>query len=341
VTASVDVAVVGAGVMGAATAWQLAAAGRRVVLLEQFALGHRRGSSHGTSRIFRFSYRTPAWVVMAQEALPRWRDLEVAAGEPLLRLTGGLDLGSEATANAAALEACGAAHAWLEPAEVSRRFPAVAVDDVALFSPDAGIVLGDRALAALLRLAVASGAEVRERVAVTRLAQDGAAVTADTSAGEVRADVVVIAAGAWAPALLATAGITLRAVPTRQTVVYFHVAGDIPSLVEWATPPRYALAAPGVGVKAGEHHVGPVTDPATAAAPDREAVARVAGWVAERFPAADPEPVAAETCLYTTTPDEGFVLERHGRVVVASPCSGHGFKFAPLIGERVAALATA
>jgi sarcosine oxidase len=109
--------------------------------------------------------------------------------------------------------------------------------------------------------------------------------------------------------------------------------------VEWSDPPRYALPDPDHGLKAAEHIVGPLTDPDEDGTVNQQSIDRVAEWVRYRFPNADPTPADAQPCLYTITNDENFILERHGKVVVGSPCSGHGFKFAPVIGQRLAGLA--
>jgi sarcosine oxidase len=111
--------------------------------------------------------------------------------------------------------------------------------------------------------------------------------------------------------------------------------------VDWGDPSIYGLPSPGQGIKVGEHIAGPTTDPEDEVGPDPAAVERLDAWVAERYPGAEATAHYAETCIYTNTPDEHFVLEHHGRIVVGSPCSGHGFKFAPLIGRRLAALAGA
>ena len=154
-----------------------------------------------------------------------------------------------------------------------------------------------------------------------------------------RAESVVVTAGSWARRLLSSAGIALDVRPTRETVAYFALDEVPPPVVEWGTPAIYALPDPGRGLKVGQHIAGPTTDPDDEGAPDAASVARLQTWVAERFPTADPRARRPETCLYTNTPDESFVLERHGNVVVGSPCSGHGFKFAPLIGDLLADLA--
>jgi sarcosine oxidase len=150
------------------------------------------------------------------------------------------------------------------------------------------------------------------------------------------ADAVVVTAGAWVNRF----GFDLPVRVTRETVAYFELGRAVPTVIDWSCEPvTYALPAPGSLLKASLHHAGHETDPDLDEGPDPELVARGAGWLAELFGLADPQPVRAESCLYTTTPDESFVLERRGRVVVGSACSGHGFKFAPAIGERLAGLA--
>ncbi|HEY7874971.1 MAG TPA: N-methyl-L-tryptophan oxidase [Actinomycetota bacterium] len=337
-----DVAVVGAGVMGSSTAYALARKGLDVVVLEQFAVGHNRGSSHGAARIFRLSYPDATYVEMAQESLSLWRDLERDSEADLLARTGGLDTGKNLDEHAAALSACGAAFELIDGAETRARWPFMAVPPAApvLFQPDAGVVSAEAAWRALSRGARAAGARMHDGARVARLEPEDREVFIRTSTEEIRARAVVVTAGAWARALLATAGIELDTRPTRETVAYFRLNDLVPpTLVDWGAPSVYALPSPGGEIKAGEHRAGPTIDPDVPGEVDPEAVARVRAWVLERLPGADPVPRGAETCLYTNTPDERFVLERHGRIVVGSPCSGHGFKFAPLIGRRLAGLA--
>jgi sarcosine oxidase len=341
--AQVDVAVVGAGVMGAATAAALARGGRDVALFERFRVGHDRGSSHGRSRIFRLSYADPRYVRMAQEALPLWRRLEEEADEPLLRQTGGLDTGHSLDEHGGAMAACDVAFQWLDGDEVVRRFPFVAAGsgERFLFQPEAGIVFADRAVAAFVRSARAHGGELLEGRRVLELRPSDDAVTVRTEEETVRARVAVVTAGAWARGLLAPAGIELPVRPTRETVAYFGIDEEdaAPALIEWGEPAGYALPSPGQGIKAGEHGAGPPADPDEDGEPSGPSVDRLARWIRRRFPGADPRPHLSETCLYTNTSDEAFILERRGPLVVGSACSGHGFKFAPLIGERLAALA--
>jgi sarcosine oxidase len=342
----VEAVVIGAGVAGSAAARALAQGGREVLVLEQFELNHTRGSSHGTSRIFRFSYDDPTYVRMAMEALPLWRDLEAETGESLILRLGGIDCGKDISVHARALELCGAAHEVISPAAVSKRFPRLRLsgDRDVLLHPDAGIAVADKALGAFISSARAAGAEVGERRPVRELGTDGGRAIVVTDDATYSADVAVVTAGAWARSLLEPVGIDLPVVPTRETVAYFSMADELscPTIVDWREPSAfYSLPSPGVGIKAGEHHAGPVTDPDEPGDVDEDSVERISEWIAERYPAADPHPVAAETCIYTNTADESFVFERHGPIVVGSACSGHGFKFGPLTGARLAELATA
>ncbi|MCW2976455.1 MAG: hypothetical protein JWM06_1736 [Actinomycetia bacterium] len=322
------VAIVGAGVMGCATAWALTARGVDVTVHEQFDLDHDRGSSHGRSRIVRLSYPDPRWVRLARDAMNAWRELEEESGRTLLDLHGIVELVSapELT-SAAGLDACGVEYSWLD-ADAVRALGAVLPEGwFALFQPEAGIVRADLARHAFLDLAIARGARVEVGQKVEALE-------------DLDADVVVVTSGPWVRELIPDVPVQV----TRETLAYFRREGAPgPSIVELDEITRghgvYSLHDPVHGLKAGVHHGGPEVDPNMDGEPDAESVARVAAWVRDRFPDVDPEPVGAETCLYTSTADGSFVLERRGRTVIGSACSGHGFKFAPVVGRRLAALA--
>jgi sarcosine oxidase len=318
------VSVVGAGVVGLATARELARSGHDVTVYERFELGHTRGSSHGTSRIFRLSYAEDHWIRLAQRSYELWRELEDESGLQLLELGGLLDVEDDPEAHLAALAAAGVTHEVLTPAEALDRFGLDYAEVGRLvFTPDAGISLADAAVRAFADGARSAGAEICERTPVESLE-------------DVPGERVVVTAGGWAPDLLAAAGIELDAWPTRETVAYF-AGGPIPSVIDRLDGEFFALDAPGVGVKAGLHRGGKPTDPDRPGEPDEEVVARVSDWVRRRMPDVDGTPLRAETCVYTMTEDEHFVLKRHGRYVVGSACSGHGFKFAPAVGELLAA----
>lgn len=329
--------------MGCATARSLSKLGHKVVLLERFRLGHKRGSSHGRTRIFRFSYPDPTFVAMAQEALGLWRDLEREAGTRLVQTTGGLDAGSRIEDNAAALEECGATYEMLDGAAARDRWPGLSTGDDArvLFQPDSGVIYADASIATFATSAMDADADIIEERQVIGIEAQTNSVVVRTPGGDFEAGCVVVTAGPWAKGLLAAIGIDLPVRPTRETVAFFP--GDtsgFPTFVEWGNPSVYSLPSPGQGLKVGEHIAGPVSDPDDDQPANEESVGRLARWVGERFPGIDPEARLAETCFYTNTKDESFILERHENIVVGSACSGHGFKFAPLIGKRLAELAT-
>jgi sarcosine oxidase len=193
----------------------------------------------------------------------------------------------------------------------------------AVVQPEAGIARADRALRAFAR-----ELDVRDQ---SRVHPD-----------ELDADAVVVTAGSWVNELLEE---PLPVKTTRETLCYFRLDGHrpIPSVVSFKagrhTHDMYSLHDPKYGLKVGAHHAGPEADPNQRGEPDPQLIERIEAWANETYRLDDTSPVAAETCMYTTTADETFILERRGRVVVGSPCSGHGFKFAPAIGERLAALA--
>ncbi len=320
--------VVGAGVMGCAAAWALSARGADVTVVEQFDVDHDHGSSHGRTRIVRLSYPDPNWVRLAREAMDAWRELEEEAGVPLLDLHGIVELVPVAElSSAAGLDACGVAYSWLDAGQAREIGAALPDGWLALLQPEAGTVRADLARRAFLDRATACGA----RVVTGRKVE---------SLDDVDGDVVVVTAGAWVRELVPDVAVHV----TRETLAYFERdGGPRPAVVELDEITRghgmYSLHDPVHGLKAGVHHGGIEVDPSTPGEPDAAAVARVTDWVRERFTDVAPEPVTAETCLYTSTADGSFVLERRGRVVVGSACSGHGFKFAPVVGRRLAALA--
>jgi sarcosine oxidase len=347
----VEVAVVGAGLLGSATARALAAGGVPTVLFEQFGLGHARGSSHGPTRIFRYSYPDPCYVEMAVRAGEAWARLAADSGEDLLVRTGGLDAGPGAEDCARALAACGVAHSWLTGGQVRDRFPGIGArpGERLLFQPGSGVCLAGRTVAALQRLAARDGAEIRVAAPVLGIEPGGDQVLLRTVGGAVTARVAVVTAGPWAQGLLAAALPQLpRMTATVQQVRYFAPragSGPWPTLIEW--PPEglcwYAVPAAGdaPGVKVAAHLLGPQVDPRDGPFTEIDAVLEeeAADYVRGRLPGLDPAGLAPETCLYTMTADEDFVLDRAGPLVVGGGCSGHAFKFGPLLGEFLADLA--
>lgn len=332
-----DVVVVGAGAMGSATAWQLARRGRTVALIEQFDPLHHHGSSHGATRIFRVAYRDPTYVRLAVEALGAWRELEADAGETLLEQTGQLDHGAPVAIDQIAghLAAAGFDAERFTPAEAATRWPGMRFDRAVVHSPDGGRVFAERTLSALHRRAAAHGASIEFGEAVLGIESDpSGGVLVQTSRRRVHAGTVVVAAGAWAREVVPTAidlpDLTvsietpahfLPRDPSARWPSFLHHLDDTAGELAFGA---YGLESPGEGVKVGVDHA--------------SSLDTVVEYVRTWHPGLVPEVVSSTECRFTSTPDEHFLLERHGDVVVCSPCSGHGFKFTPAIGALAADL---
>jgi sarcosine oxidase len=358
--ASYDVAIIGLGAMGSAAADQLARRSARVLGLEQFAPAHTNGSSHGRSRIIRLAYMEhPDYVPLLQRAYALWADLERGAGEPLLTITGGLMIGTrQSQAVAGALESArthGLPHELLDAASARRRFPPLALSEgeVALYEPQAGFLRPEACVAAFLRRAAAHGADLHFEEPVLAYQADEHGVRVTTARGVYEASRLVVAPGAWAPQLLGDLGIPFTVL--RQVLFWIEPAGSVAPFAperfpiyiwETASATFYGFphqqGVPG-GVKAAIHHQGDPTTPQTidrTVHPRDEAQLRAV--LTERIPALRGPVIESVVCMYTMTPDSHFVVGMHPRrpnVVVASPCSGHGFKFASVLGEVLADLA--
>lgn len=346
----VDAVVVGAGVMGAMTAWRLALRGRSVVLLEQFSLGHAHGSSHGQTRIMRVAYRDPRYTHLAGEALALWRDLETASNEILLEQTGQLDHGEPEVIQGieAGLQLNGWTAERLTPADAAERWPSMVFDRAVVFSPDGGRLFADRSVTAAVRTAVRLGAVTHERTQVERIERTADGVRVHSPSGSWEAGVVILCAGPWLPELAGGLVPLPTLTVTQQQPVHFAVRPGLhfPSFVHHpgGTGPlsfgAYGLESPGEGVKVGsEATIRTVTSATRTYEEDPVVTAAARAYAEQWLPGADTSQHTAVTCLFTETADGHFILERHGPIVICSPCSGHGFKFAPAIGERTARLA--
>jgi len=363
--ATYDEIVIGLGAMGSAAAWHLAARGRRVLALDAYTPGHRLGSSHGYTRIIRKAYfEDPAYVPLLEQAYVLWDDLAHAAGERLLLPTGGLMVApADAPVVAGAVRSArahGLPYELLTAADVRRRFPAFTPDDglVGLWEPQAGVLFPEACLRACQRAAARAGAALRWEEPVRTWRADGAGAVVETSRGRYEAGTVVVTAGPWAPSVLAALGLPLSVI--RQVVCYFEArtAADAAALAPDRCPLFIAVvdgvhiyglpAAAGPGFKVAIHDAGEWSAPCTpetmrrdVASEEIETVRRVTRRL---LPGADGALRAAETCLYTMTPDSHFVIDRaaaHPHLVYAAGFSGHGFKFASVVGEILADLAVA
>ncbi len=361
-----DLIIVGGGVMGCATAYHLAQRGRRVLLLEQFAIGHDRGSSHGHSRIIRLAYDAPDYVRLAQAAFPLWRALEHESGADLLLPTGGLDYAQPGTPSfentRATLIALGVEFEQLDQAALAQRFPQfqMPADIVAIYQRDSGILDANRCVATLAAEARRHGADLRENEPARQIRAVGAGVEVRTDTATYAADRLVVTAGAWARPLLRQLGLDLPLTVTREQVAFFapraadhgrddldqFAPGRFPIFIHHAaeTPSAYGFPAFGLpGVKVAFHQGGPVVEPESQErAPDRAIISALHDYLVRWIPGAAGELLFSQTCRYTNTPDEHFIIDTHpahSQIVIGSPCSGHGFKFGVLIGAILADLA--
>lgn len=345
-----DVIVIGAGAAGSSTAWHLARRGHEVVLLERYPRGHAWGSSHGSTRIFRVAYREPLYSRLAAEAIPMWRALEQESGETLLEQTGQLDHGFAGAIDE--IEATLRAGGWpfdrLSPAEGRERWPGMVFDGSAIYSPDGGRIFADRTIEALLNLAEAAGAHLRFEDPALALEPVEGGVRVVTATGAITARVAVVSAGGWLPDIsgLEDFGIRLpRLQVTAQAPVHFGIRPGFafPSYVHHVGSDAtnhtfaygaYGLESPGEGVKVGLDTMDVVSDLDTRTLDVPVAVIEAAADYARRWlPGADTDVASAASCLFTMTDNSHFILDRRGPVVIMSPCSGHGFKFTPLLGS--------
>ena len=349
-----DVLIIGAGLTGSAAAWALASRGRSVTVIEAFGPGHRRGSSHGSARIFRRAYPDPLYVRLTGQAQRLWRQLSDEAATELIRTTGALDYGPAPgpVTMYDILIAAGVAAELMPPAAAAGRWPGMSFgDDPVLFHPDAGAIDAERAMTAMRELAAARGAQLHYESPVVAVEADQAGAFVHTGDRSWHAPVVVVAAGAWLTPLLEGQVRLPRLAVTQQQAFHFAPAeppvqaDPWPAFIYHDEVACYGLMAgrdgevPGA-VKIGEHGNGTVTTGdqrdgiVSAAARDR-----VRAFVGQRMSGLDPAPVGEVSCLYTSTASEDFILDRQGPFVVCSPCSGHGAKFAPLAGMIAADLA--
>jgi sarcosine oxidase len=343
-----DLVVLGGGAMGLSTAWRAAGASR-VVVLERFELGHHRGASHGGERIFRHAYTDAAYVEMALAAEEGWRRLERDAGRPLLHQVGCVEHGRDAELDALAEAAgrLGVVTERLTANVAARRWPAMRFDTDALAQPAAGWVRAADAIESLAEQASGAGADLRFCTPVSSVDVEGSGVRV-VAGGEVfLAGAAVVTAGAWTAELVGRAGLGgLPPLTTTEEHAFFFAprpgSADhpVPPFIHFEDIAHYGLPAVGGLVKVGERHTGAVTsgdDRTFSTEPAR--VERIERYVADWLPGLVPQVVHSTTCLRTSTRSHDFVIDRVGPLVVGAGFSGHGFKFVPEVGRRLAAMA--
>ncbi len=356
-----DTIIIGLGGMGSATAYQLARRGKRVLGLERFTPAHNQGSSHGKSRIIRQAYlEDPAYVPLLLRAYELWEQIERDSGRHVLTLTGGLMIGNEQSqtfrGSVQSAQQWNLPHEILNARDLARRFTPLqpSPDMVALYEAKAGFVHPEDSVWAHLQEAMRLGASLRFTEPAVNWEATAAGVRVTTAQGVYEAETLVLAPGAWAPELMADLQLPFNI--TRQTLYWFEPLGGVEPFAV-GTFPIYIWelsdgtqfygfpAQPGVpGVKVAFFHLGLPCDPNTVnRIVNDDDVQRMRAVIGRCIPSLNGELLNTSTCLYTEVPDQHFIIAlhpHHANVVLASPCSGHGYKFCSVVGELLADLAT-
>jgi sarcosine oxidase len=353
-----DIVVVGIGAAGSATLFELAKRNARVLGIEQFYPGHNRGSSHGESRIFRLSYfEHPSYVPLLLEARRRWLEMDSQSTEKAFIETGSLEIGFPGAELVVRSLEASRKHALevheMGALEVRRRFPAFDVPDdwSGHFQPDGGLIVPEAAVTRYVDAAVRLGAKLVTGKRVSRIESRSNAVEIEIEGERITADSVVVTAGAWLRGLISNIRTPLEI--SRQVVGWFRPLR--PSSFTPSVMPVFLLAAQddayygfpdhkGSGLKAASHLPGRTLPNAEALRqdPNGDDEVRIRHLLKRYMPDGNGPLVRMQTCMYTNTPDGHFLIDRaehDPRIIIASACSGHGFKFAPVLGEILADMA--
>lgn len=358
-----DAVILGLGSFGSAAAAVLASRGKKVLGLDRFSIPNAVGSHHGHSRVFRSAYfEHPDFVPLLRHALGMWGELNRRHGGGIFFQTGALYAGPRGCATVEGAAESARLHRLdvqrLTPAEVSGRFPAFHLPPAfdALWEQDAGMIVPEAAVGAFAREALADGADLRGHEEVIDWSADSSGVRVRTRHAVHHADSLVIAAGAWSSRVVADLGLTLRV--TRQAVAWYwprrpdlFARGVFPVWAVESEDGRFHYGFPMVqnppGLKVALHGHGNEVDPdhpdLTGKNDDQEQD-QIRDVLRRFLPEADGPLLSRSACLYTNSPDGNMILDLHPghpNVALVCGCSGHGFKFAPVVGEMLADLATA
>jgi sarcosine oxidase len=366
-----DAIVLGLGAMGSAALYQLARRGKRVLGLDQYAPPHTLGSTHGDTRITRQAIGEGAeYVPLTLRSYELWREIEQMTGQDLLTITGGLIMASQSSPDPmhgaesflkttiATAEQFGITHRVLETDQIRQRFPQFHLvgDEIGYYEENAGFLRPERCIQAQLALAGRFGATIQTGEQALAYEPDATSsrVTVRTARSSYTAEKLIISAGPWIGSLLEEQYARYFTV-YRQVLYWFGLKGPIEPFLPgrfpifiWARPNSAIYGFPAIdgpegGIKIATEDYTKATTPATVerAISSAEIRAMYAQHIANSLPGVGDTCVKAVSCLYTTTPDEGFVLDthpEHPQVIIASPCSGHGFKHSAAIGETLAEL---
>jgi monomeric sarcosine oxidase len=353
-----DVIVLGGGTMGTAAAWALGKRGLKTLVLEQFHHVHDQGSHGGETRVIRHAYaESPEYVPLVCRADQLWQELQDSIGEQVLVRCGGLELAAPGFAHAGAArtsaDAHGLSYEWLSPDEVMSRWPAFRVpeDWDALYSPDSGFLLTEPALRGMANAARTLGATILEQTQAVAWGAELEHVWVDTPVERYKAGALVVTAGAWATQSVADLDLPIRIL--RKTLWWQEVVDPRPYeperfpvfITDSPAGEIYGFPVYGVpGLKIANHAGGEIVDLETVDRSTRPGENQDCLELAARaLPGVTSHVIKSAVCLYAMTPDTDFIVDRHPvlpRIAIGAGFSGHGFKFAPAIGELLAELVT-
>ncbi|MEM9274280.1 MAG: N-methyl-L-tryptophan oxidase, partial [Cyanobacteria bacterium P01_F01_bin.143] len=358
-----DSIVLGAGGMGSASAYYLAASGQKVLLLDQFEINHKKGSSYGLSRVIRYAYDNPSYIELMRAAYPLWLNLEKKAGEKLYLKTGGLDFGYPSQKSFQTLkqsmDRAKLDYEYLKSDEVSQRFPQFCLDDgmEALFQSKTGLLRASRCVLAHIHLAQKLGAKVVEHSPVKQIIPSSHSVEIKTATDTYYAERLVITAGSWTKALLASLDINipLKIMPCQlgfyQTqdskafkpgsfpIFLAHMNGDYGEM-PYGIPHEHE----NFGLKISTFYGWKTIDDPVEInyATSIDWLEKIRNFLRQYIPRAAGNLISTRRCLYTVTPDKNFIIDSHpnySHIVFGAGFSGHGFKFTTLVGKILAQLA--
>ncbi|RFZ94001.1 N-methyl-L-tryptophan oxidase [Mucilaginibacter conchicola] len=355
-----DVIVVGLGANGSSALYHLAKAGKKVLGIDRFAPPHTHGSSHGQSRIIRQAYHeSPFYVPLVQAAYEIWYDMERISGKKLLLKTGGITMGAPDAdvvtgAIASALEH-NLPYQLLDHKDIQKRYPALkpTVDTVGVFEPAAGILFPEDCISVFVEQAARNGAAIHTNEMVLEIIRQRDFIKVVTNKQTYFTQKLVLSTGAWMNSLLPDLQLPLSI--ERQVLYWFknknsaaqaNVKPDNLPVYIWQSAPDelfYGFPDLGDGIKVALHHFGrPVVPDELKDDVTGEEINRMQGIV-EKYFNISPEFNYSAVCMYTNTPDEHFIIDHHPddeRIIIASPCSGHGFKFSSLTGKIISDMTT-
>lgn len=357
-----DVVAVGAGAMGSATAYYLAKSGKKVLLLEQFGFLHNKGSSHGESRIIRRAYPEKHFAELMPHAFDLWHEIEKEIGEPIIQTTGGLDFGNKGNPELNSVEeACksiGINYEKLDSDELRKKFPILKIPDnyFGIYQSEAGIINPNRAVSILQELARKNGAYLVDNSKVKSINTENEEIEVVTNQTKYTTNKLVITSGAWINSTLGLIDdkIQLDVEVWKMTIAYWKVLDpknytppNFPIFINWQTKHYYGfpISERRDYIKIGPHFKSEIIENVENkdTEPNHNVADLLTNYVDSRFKNIEPTPIDLQSCLYTMTTDENFIIDFHpnnSSIIIGAGFSGHGFKFTPLVGKMISQMIT-